>query len=373
MVFHTTLLSEGVTAMNKRGTTLIETIISIFIISVVLVLFLEALNVSITGTMILNRKTSALNLAKSQIEYVKAATYNPSVGDLGDVYALIIENEDIIDVVNYGITGQVTNVSTDQPLQQISVNVSYLPDKELQLIAYKTDDGALAVPAPRGLIVTDNVQNVPTLPQGYAGLCAGTYKGYYHIFTTGTEGPVSIHWKFDWNEVSSGWVDIGCPIIAVYEGVPDWASRDYLGAIREDGIIVRNQNEGFFSLVGIGDLPGPGDDSMCNCCHGALGPDDDSYCDGEANPIYWMPHHHYSFLCDGFDFWSPPTYPCCGLSDDGGEWFWLYDQPDSVTSGTAEDTLVTGNLSPGTYTVLFFNAENKNNLDTISASVTYIY
>ena len=68
--------------MNKRGTTLIETIISIFLISTVVVTFLEALSIGINGTLELNRKTSALNLAKSQVDYTKSQDYLQEVGNL---------------------------------------------------------------------------------------------------------------------------------------------------------------------------------------------------------------------------------------------------------------------------------------------------
>jgi type II secretory pathway pseudopilin PulG len=61
--------------MYKRGTTLLETVISIFIVAVVIVSFLEALNVGMIGTLNLDRKTSALNLAKSQMEYIKGQQY----------------------------------------------------------------------------------------------------------------------------------------------------------------------------------------------------------------------------------------------------------------------------------------------------------
>ena len=356
--------------MRKRGTTLIESVIAIFIISVVLVTFLESLNLAMTGTLQLNRKTSALNLAKSQIEYAKAQKYNVSTGNLIDVYGLITTGSNISDKVNYNISGQVDNdVSINQSLQIITVNVSYLQGKQVQLTAYKIADGSLTEPAPRGLLVTDNLQNVPTLPQGYAAFCLGTFKGYYHVFNTSTYGPVSASWKFRWTRVGSGGIlDIGAPIMAIYTGVPYWASRDYLGVVREDGIVVRNQNEGLGGLIGIGDLPGPGDGGMCDCCSGGSGPSDDSYCNGEDNPLYWAPHHHWSIWCWLF---YDGQYPCCGLSASGGEILWTYDS--SGSSGNVSTTLTTtANLSAGTpYTALFFNGENSISLDTISASVNY--
>ena len=359
--------------MSRRGTTLIESVIAIFIVSVVLVTFLLSLSIAITGTLDLNRKTSALNLARSEIEHAKAQMYNVSTGNLSDTYGEI----NISDWVNYNISGQVSYVGGVNYLQQITVNVTYSTDKKVQLIGYKISDGSLAEPPARGLMVTDIVPNVPTLPQGYGGFCLGTFKGYYHIFTTSTAGPVSVHWKFHWNQVSSGPIDIGCPVIGVYNGTPDWVSRDYLGVVREDGMITRNQNGLWLAdVAGIGDLPGPGDGStMCTCCADAA-----EQCAGETsadNPLYYIPHNHYSLFSPAWwlcallgGYWDNGGLPCCGYSDSGGEIFWTYDS-GSATSGDTEDTLVTGSLPAGTYTVLFFNSENEKNLDTTSASVTY--
>ena len=358
--------------MNRRGTTLIETIISIFLISVVIVTFLEALNVGITGTLDVNRKTSALNLAKSQIEHTKSQTYRATSGNLSLVYGTILSEGNISDTVNYTIEGVVANVSETQPLQQITVTVSYLNGKQVQLTDYKGDDGSLAVPEPQGLAVTDVIKNVPTMPQGYGGMCLGSFRGYYHVFTTGTDGPAAAHWKFDWEKQAEGLIDIGCPVIAIYEGIPPWVKTNADGSVKKDGLIVRNQNGLWLGdVAGIGDLPGPGNGNiMCRTC------DDDYEDPTEENPLYYKPTSHLDifsgpwWLCLLGGYIVNHGYPCCGYSQPH-EIFWSYDV--SGTSGTAEDTLLTGDLEPGTYTVLFFNSENMKNLDTVSASVSYYY
>jgi hypothetical protein len=124
--------------------------------------------------------------------------------------------------------------------------------------------------------------------------------------------------------------------------------------------------------AGIGDLPGIGNgNTMCKPCD----PDYYDY-ENEDNPLYYKPTSHLAFLsgpwwlCLLGLYTVDHGYPCCGYSQ-AHEIFWSYDT--SGSSGTAEDTLVTGDLEPGTYTVLFFNAENMKNLDTISASVTFYY
>ena len=396
--------------MSRRGTTLIESVIAIFIISVVLVTFLEALNVAMTGTLELTRKTSALNLAKSQIEWTKAQPYNVSVGN-GNLSTVYPGSINISDKLNYNISGQVANVSDiAQPLQQITVNVSYLQGKQVQLTAYKIADGSLTEPASRGLLVTDNIENVPILPAGGVDSAScGEFKGYYHVFTTGptpsgAPASVSTTWKFYWyrvNEAISTLSSLGAPMIAIYAGVPSWADRDYLGVVREDGIVYRGQNA--LSLagyaVGLGDLPGEGDNpgkclcwNQANCNCPSSGPD------AELNPIIYVPHkcvpHCSGFGCL-FDWcsWARAAcaligytgdYPCCGANygDDGfpGTSYWEYDNscgflglgPCTTHNGYVERVITyTTSLPAGQYTVLFFNAENKIDLDTVSASITY--
>jgi|GEM_PF-5003199 len=367
--------------MSRRGATLIESVIAIFIVSVVLVTFLEALNIGITGTLTVNRKTTALNYAKSEIEHVKGMDYNASTGNITTIYGSYLTVGNVTDVINYNISGQVANVSlsANESLQQITVNVSYLLGKQVQLIGYKTADGELTEPASKGLLVTDNLLNVPNLPQGYSFLCAGQFKGYYHIFNVSTAGYISMTWKFRWSRVSST-ASMGAPMMAVYgprSGGEPWASRDYLDQVRDTGIVVRNQNRGAFDLIGIGDLPGPGGGAaMCDCCDvgGDVGR---TYCDNESDPIAYAPHH-----CGLFQGWLIcalglyfGSYPCCGAcwgSNDAGSIFWTYDSTLSKKNGYVEHTLLTdAAVQPGTYTVLFFNGEDNINLDTISASVTY--
>ncbi|MFA5367627.1 MAG: prepilin-type N-terminal cleavage/methylation domain-containing protein, partial [Dehalococcoidia bacterium] len=350
--------------MNKKGLTLIETAISMFLIALVIVAFLEALHIGITGTTQVSRKTSALNLAKSQIEHTKSREYVAASGDLDTVYGLITTVEEISDTINYEVSGQVTNVSAGLPVQQITVNVGYLAGKDVELTGYKTGDGSLFDREPTGLLVTDNIKRAPTLPQGYGGFCLGTFRGYYHVFTVGTEGPASIHWKFYWEKTVDYYAlfDLGAPIIALYEGTPSWVLRDSNGEVKKNAMIVRNQNGLWLAdVAGIGDLPGPGaGEMMCSPCA-----DDEMYED-EDNPIYYTPHH-----CDPhIILWIIPTnlgwiacllggstgpYPCCGAcktgADEREDYFWRYHGSES--SGYAEDTLVTGDLEPGTYTVLF--------------------
>jgi len=343
--------------MSKSGATLIETVISIFVISVVVVTLLEALNVGITGTLNLSRKTSALSLAKSQMEYVKAAEYNASTGNLSDVYTLVTTGSNISDKVNYNISGQVRNVSANQSLQQITVNISYLQGKQIQLTSYKAARESLSSPPAKGKIVSDVIEDMPFAQAGGWALgswfggnnSGGTYTGYYHVFTTSQNATISATWKFYFvNELYGQWNDIytwGNPYIGIYAGIPAWNNSDYLGNVEPDGVIFRN---GAAPATDGGCMPG------CSC---AAGPTDTA-------PIAMNPA-----TC-GMDV-STYNGNYEKLTRDALLW-WIWGQ--AVQSGYYELTVTTPTAQPpGTYTVLFFNGEDRLSYSTISATVTFVY
>jgi Tfp pilus assembly protein PilV len=351
--------------MSKRGTTLIETVISIFLISVVVVTLLESLNVGITGTLNLSRKTSALNLAKSQMEFVKAQKYNASTGDISDsgVYRSIMTGENISDRVNYNISGQVSDVSVNQSLQLVTVNVSYLHGKQVQLTGYKAARESLSSPPAKGNIVNDVVEDMPFLqPGGWALGCVfssntsesscGTYTGYYHVFTTSQSGYISATWKFDWvNELYGtvdGWWTWGAPYIGIYNGTPPWVNRDYQGNVEQDGVIFR---------------PGLGFNGGCMPNANASSCD----CDisGDSAPIVMNPASCGANWCvyveNNWNY-EKPLYDCA---------LWLFT---ALQSGSYEFSVTTPTAKEaGTYTVLFFNGEDRISYQTVSASVTYVY
>ena len=192
---------------GKRGTTLIEAVIAIAVVSIAIVTFLEALNIGMSGTLDLNRRVSALNLAKSELESVKAQKYNSSNGDLARTYGLITSSGgNISDKINYNISGQVSRVGTNPLLEKITVNVSYLNGKNVQLTGFKTAAASTSSPASppsKGQVVTDVIEDMPYEGGGGWALgCAfgeniscGTYTGYYHGFTTTGWGNISATWS----------------------------------------------------------------------------------------------------------------------------------------------------------------------------------
>lgn len=372
---------------NKKGTTLVEAIISIVVVSVVIVTLLEALSVGVFGTLDVNRQTSALNLAKSQLEHINAQTYNTSIGtgNLSNVYGLItVAGSDIKDKLNYNISGRVEYVNSSTSLQKISVNVSYLHGKEVWLVGYKDAGGDITVNASyKGLLVTDNIQNMPILYSGSGGIfvgCATLFPGYYHVFNT-SGGPASITWNFSWTRWDSGVTSMGAPMIAIYQGVPAWADRDYLGVVKPDGVIYRPQ--GNFAPGSIGDLPGNGPGGLadialvCRCWQWDAWPPSPcaQNCANENDPVWWIPHHCTIGLYDGL----PCSGACGDILDIGEDLYWHYDGGDLglwpgyplADGNTLDRTFTTGTLAAGTYTILFFNSEDKINIDTTAASITY--
>ena len=126
---------------GKRGVTLIEAVIAIAVIAIVVVALLQALSFATSGAMDTSLKTTALNLAKTQLEYVKSQSYNTSFkGNLSRDYG-VINASNMSSNRNYTISGNVSYVNASNPkLQKITVNVSYANGKQVQVIGYKNAD-----------------------------------------------------------------------------------------------------------------------------------------------------------------------------------------------------------------------------------------
>ena len=352
---------------GKRGATLIEAVIAIAVVSIAVVTLLEALNIGMTGTLDVNRKVSALNIAKSQLESVKGQDYNASTGNLASTYKLITANGgNISDKINYNISGQVSRVSTNPLLEKITVNVSYLNGKNVQLTGFKTAAASTASPASppsKGKIVTDVVEDMPYLqPGGWALGClfgdsednhCGSYTGYYHVFTTTQSGYMSATWRFNWtNEVYPAPNAIfawGAPYIGIYSGTPAWVKYDYQGNLEPDGVIFR---PGCSTGGGNGGCMPDSDSSTCGC------PD----MINDSAPIVMRPDS-----CN-INVWNMNwVYELYGDVYGESEW-WAYPGGYYEFSVTTPD-----HQDPGTYTVLFFNGEDRLSYQTISASVTYVH
>ena len=121
---------------NRKGVALLEVLIAGVILAVVLVGFLQGLNVTLLGTDRDSKMNSAQHIAQSQMEYIKSRPFNNQSQyqtDIIDVQGYIIK-VDCID--NYEeVTGK----------QLITVTVSYnstnltSQDYEVVLKGYKID------------------------------------------------------------------------------------------------------------------------------------------------------------------------------------------------------------------------------------------
>lgn len=194
--------------MKNRGFSLIEVLIGIAIISVVVIAFMQALGVSITGTHWVDTGTTALNLARSQMEYVKSQEYivydtscNPI---LGTTYMTIGEIPS-----GYSVNTTVCEVQDADAdiLQHITVTATSQDGiNSVELEGYKTNSGAL--PALRDLPYVDTTDiYVPILPGTDAqdaqrdGTCYDgrflLFYGYPYVFEVTRPGALAVTWYID--------------------------------------------------------------------------------------------------------------------------------------------------------------------------------
>ena len=109
--------------MKKGGYNLIEVLIAIAIISMVVVAFLQGLNIGIGGTYSDTQKNDALHLAQSQMEYIKSQPYedNCEYTPLDDNVTISCINESVED------------------LQHIMVTVYFDDNRTVTIEGYKTN------------------------------------------------------------------------------------------------------------------------------------------------------------------------------------------------------------------------------------------
>ena len=109
--------------MKKGGYNLIEVLIAIAIISMLVVAFMQGLNIGIGGTYSDTQRNNALHLAQSQMEYIKSQDYDDDCG-----YTPIDDN----------VTVSCLNESSEN-LQHITVTVYFDDNRTITIEGYKTD------------------------------------------------------------------------------------------------------------------------------------------------------------------------------------------------------------------------------------------
>jgi len=186
----------------KKGYTLIETVVAIALLSMCVVGFLEALNVGMLGTDRVRQQNYAVELARSQMEYVLQQDYIAHNDGAPSLYGNVSEipsgfSTDNIQTTIYNVSGM-----DNRAVQEINVNISFMNNNShVELTNYKAPrDASIVGGSAFGWLVTDTI-NVPTLPGQFLELFGDCCRyGYYYTFetgsTTGLSGPISIMWQF---------------------------------------------------------------------------------------------------------------------------------------------------------------------------------
>jgi len=130
---------------GQKGQVLLEVLIGVTILAVVMVALLQGFHAGIVGTKRVDERTAALNLAQSQMEYIKSQPYQ-AYDDEGDPvegngYDKIDEEEipagftadDIeIAIANLG------NETSPDVIQQVMITVTYDEEASVDLEGYNT-------------------------------------------------------------------------------------------------------------------------------------------------------------------------------------------------------------------------------------------
>ena len=132
---------------SESGISFIEILVSLSIVAVITVAFINGMTGAFKGIEISQERVAAESLAKSQIEYIKVqdfvsvATYNPS--DPAKSYALIDVSSDLI-AAGYTVAINppqivISGVEEGFELQSISVVVKRNGESKLRMSFYRVD------------------------------------------------------------------------------------------------------------------------------------------------------------------------------------------------------------------------------------------
>jgi len=112
---------------DERGSTLVGELIALAIVGTALVALLSGLSTSSLGVRMVERRVSAENVARSQMETIKAAPYQPAPAAAPYPTVSVPSGYDVTIDVSYWMTATGTFTSTppetDSGLQRIRVEV----------------------------------------------------------------------------------------------------------------------------------------------------------------------------------------------------------------------------------------------------------
>jgi len=120
--------------MSNKGYTLIEVLISLTLFAIIATIFMQGLNVGISGTYRDSQMNTALHLSQSQMEYIKSQEYDEEspfiYGKIDDLPPGFTADDIEIDVTNIG------DIPMNE-MQQITVTVTYDEDRTITVAGYK--------------------------------------------------------------------------------------------------------------------------------------------------------------------------------------------------------------------------------------------
>jgi len=120
---------------GESGVTLIETVVALAILGMIGVTFLNGLTTASKAVLIADRQTTAINLAQSQMEWVKNVGYSYDTTEYSP--APIPGSKDYIDY-SAAISAQPLN-TPDNGIQKITVRVYHSGEPVMILEGYKVD------------------------------------------------------------------------------------------------------------------------------------------------------------------------------------------------------------------------------------------
>lgn len=125
---------------DERGNTLLGELVALAIVGTAVMLLLGAFGPSSRGVSLVRQRVIAENLARRQMEAIKAAEYQPDPTAVP--YPAVTEDRYEVDVaVGHWLSDTETFTTTvsDSRLQCITITVSYTPDDEMlfRLVNYK--------------------------------------------------------------------------------------------------------------------------------------------------------------------------------------------------------------------------------------------
>ncbi len=197
-----------------RGFTLLEVIIAMALLSMCVIGFLQALNVSMVGTDRVRQTNYAVELTRSQMEYIQQQDFILHNDSEPSKYGNVSEippgwNASAISTTIYNVTDANGSPMDHRVLQEVVVEVTYSGGKTLEMRDYKSPREGSFVTSGSGWLVT-SVIDIPLLPSAFQFLWwGGEYWGYYYTFETGTttseQGMISGLWQF----TASAWFIFG--------------------------------------------------------------------------------------------------------------------------------------------------------------------